>query len=118
MRLSLLLLVLAHRLRRATRTRTPFRSHLGNVRLRILVRTRDRRRGRVFVFDRGRFASHRGAHHASDAALVWSDAATAYRVLASRREEDFFLAAAQGRVWIEGMAAYVQWFTDGVKLAM
>ncbi len=118
MRLSLLLLVLAHRLKRAARTSAPFRSHLGNMKLRILVRTRDGRRGRVFVFDRGRFASHRGAHHPSDAALVWSDAATAFRVMASGREEDSFLAAAQGRLWIEGMAAYVQWFTEGVKLAM
>ena len=76
MRLSLLLFVLAQKLRRALKTRAAFRSHVGNVKLRILVRTADGRHGRLFVFDRGRFASRRGGRHPFDAALVWSDAAT------------------------------------------
>ncbi len=117
-RLSLLLFVLAHRLRRALRTRAAFRSHVGNSRLRILVRTADGRHGRVFEFDRGRLATRRGADHPSDAALVWSDAATAFRVMTSRSEEASFRAAAEGKLRVDGMPAFVQWFTDGVKLAV
>ena len=47
-----------------------------------------------------------------------SDAATAYRVMTSGQEEASFLAAAEGKLRIDGMPAFVQWFTDGVKLAV
>lgn len=118
MRLTVLLFLLAHRLKRALKTSAAFRSHVGNLKVRILVRTADGRHGRVFVFDRGRFTSRRGAKHPSDAALVWSDAATAYRVMTAQEEEASFLAAAEGKLRVDGMPAFVQWFTDGVKLAV
>jgi hypothetical protein len=117
-KLSLLLFVLARKLRRALKTRAAFRSHVGNLKVRILVRTADGRHGRVFAFDRGRLSTRRGASHAADAALVWSDPATAYRVMTSGREEESFRAAAEGKLRIDGMPGWVQWFTDGVKLAI
>ncbi len=117
-RLSLLLFVLAHKLRRALRTRAAFRNHVAQARARILVRTADGRHGRVFAFDGGGLRTRRGARHDSDAALVWSDSATAFRVMTSGRDHDWFIAAAQGKLRIDGAADWVKWFTDGLKLAV
>jgi len=39
-------------------------------------------------------------------------------VLSSRSDEQTFKAAADGKLKVDGMVAYVQWFTDGVKLVM
>ena len=33
-------------------------------------------------------------------------------------DADTFRAAAEGKVRVEGMVPYLQWFTDGVKLVM
>jgi hypothetical protein len=38
--------------------------------------------------------------------------------MASGSDEQSFNAAAQGKLKIEGMAYYIQWFTDGIKLVM
>ncbi len=118
MKLSLLLYALSLELRRAARTNRAFRSYIGNVPLRILVKTADDRHGRLFVFDRGRVSSVAGARHRCDAALVWADAGTAFRVMVSGSDEATFLAAAEGKLRVEGMAYYIQWFNDAVKLTM
>lgn len=118
MKLSLLLFILQLKLKKAAKANKTFRSHIGTVKLRICIKTADGKRGRTFIFDRGNVSSLRGASGACDAALVWSDAATAFRVMASGSDEQSFLAAAHGKMKIEGMAFYIQWFTEGVKLAM
>ena len=69
-------------------------------------------------FDKGKLSTLTGATHPYDAAIVWSDSDTAFKVLSSRSDEQTFRAAADGKLKVDGMVAYVQWFTDGVKLAM
>ncbi|MBN1533363.1 MAG: hypothetical protein JXA20_11915 [Spirochaetes bacterium] len=118
MKFSLLLFILFHKLKRAVKTNGAYRSYIGTVQLRILIRTADGKRGRLFVFDRGSLTSKRGGGFDADAALVWADAATAFKVMASGSDEESFLAAARGKLKVEGMAYYIQWFTDGVKLVM
>ena len=119
MRFSLLLLVLYQKLKRASKNNDAFKSYISTMRARILIRTTDRKRGRLFVFDRGRLTSLQGGNHPQfDVALVWSDAGTAYKVMASGSDEKSFKAAAQGKLKVEGMAVFAQWFTDGVKLIL
>lgn len=118
MRFSLLLFILYQKLKRAMKTNPSYKSYVGTIRLRILIKTADGKRGRLFVFDRGRLVSRRGANHGADAALVWADPSTAFRVMASGSDEASFLAAAQGKLRVDGMAYHIQWFTDGVKLVM
>ncbi|OHD68908.1 MAG: hypothetical protein A2W19_11120 [Spirochaetes bacterium RBG_16_49_21] len=118
MKFSLLLFILFKKLKKAVKSNTAYRSYIGEIRLKILMKTADGRRGRLFIFDRGKLSSRSGAGHAADAALVWSDAATAFRVMASGSDEEMFLAAANGKVKVEGMAYFIQWFGDGVKLVM
>ena len=116
MPLSMLLFVLYLKLWLATRTNPAFQGYIGTIRLKILIKTADGKRGRLFIFDRGKVSSLSGANHACDAALVWSDVPTALKVMISGSDKATFKAAAKGKIKVEGMAYYIQWFNDGVKL--
>jgi hypothetical protein len=118
MRLSLLLFILSLKLKMAARSNQAFRNYIGAISLKILIKTRDGKAGRLFVFNKGRVSSVKGAHHASDAALVWSDSGTAFRVMLKGTDEASFKAAAKGKLTVEGMAYYIQWFNDAVKIIM
>lgn len=113
---SFLLFVLNLKLRWASRTNPAFKSYIGTIRLRILIKTMDGKRGRLFIFDKGKVTSLSGANHACDAALVWTNAFTAFRVMLSGSDRATFMAAAKGKIKVEGMAYYIQWFNDGVNL--
>jgi len=118
MKLALLLYALYVKLARAARTNRAFKNYIGSIQLRILIKTADNKWGRVFVFDKGKVTSAAGANHPADATLVWSDANTAFKVMLAGSDEATFLAAANGKLKVEGMAYYIQWFNDAVKLVM
>ncbi|MDP2854902.1 MAG: hypothetical protein Q8O28_11740 [Smithellaceae bacterium] len=119
MKFILLLFVLAQKLKAAAKKNTAYRKHLGILQIRILIKTTDGKRGRLFIFDKGAFSSVSGTHHKCDVALIWADAETAFKVMTSKTgDADTFSAAAEGKVRVEGMVPYIQWFTDGVKLVM
>jgi hypothetical protein len=118
MRLSLLLFLLYLKLKSAAKKNKAFQNYIGIVQLRILIKTADGKRGRLFIFDKGKVSSLRGADHRCDAALVWVDPATAFRMMLKGSDEATFMAAANGKLRVEGMAYFIQWFNDGVKIAM
>lgn len=119
MKFTLLLFILALKLKAAAKKNTAYRKHLGIMQIRVLIKTADDKRGRLFIFDRGAFSSVSGTHHHCDTALVWADAGTAFRVMTSKTgDADTFRAAAAGKVRVDGMVPYLQWFTDGVKLVV
>jgi hypothetical protein len=118
MRMLLLLFILSLKLKSAAKNNQAFKNYIGNIRLNILIKTADGRCGRLFVFDRGKVSSKSGANHPCHAALVWSDPGTAFKVMTKGSEEAMFAAAAQGKVKVEGMAYYIQWFNDAVKFIM
>jgi hypothetical protein len=118
MKLSFLLFVLYLKLKRAAKTNKLFQNYIGTIQLRFLIKTADGKWGRLFVFDKGKVSSHNGANHKNDAALVWADPNTAFKVMISGSDEASFLAAANGKLKVEGMAYYVQWFNDAVKIIM
>ena len=118
MRFSLLLFGLYLKLRISAKNNAAFRSYIGNLRLRILIKTADDKRGRLIIFDQGKIRSRRGARHESDVALVWADPKTAFKVMLSMSDEAIFNAAAAGKVRVEGMTYFLQWFNDGMKLIM
>ncbi len=119
MKFILLLFVLSQKLKAAAKNNTPYQKHLGIMQIRVLIKTADGKRGRLFIFDKGAFSSVSGTDHQCDVALVWADAGTAFRVMTSKNSDaDTFRAAAEGKVRVEGMVSYLQWFTDGVKLVV
>ena len=119
MKFSLLLLVLYIKLKRASVKNAAFKSYIGTMNAKILIKTADGKRGRLFIFKKGNLSSLPGGKHPDfDVALVWSDAGTGFKAMASGRQEESFKAAAEGKLKVEGMAVYAQWFTEGVKLIL
>ena len=118
MKLRLLLFILYQKLKKAATKNAAYRSFLGGMQVKIMIKTADGKHGRLFIFDRGKLSTLTGGVQPYDAALVWSDSDTAFKVMSSGSDEQTFLAAAKGKLKIDGMAAYVQWFNDGVKLVI
>jgi hypothetical protein len=119
MRFTMLLYILYRILKRAAKRKQAYRNYVGSIhQVNIMIKTTDGKRGRLFMFDKGTVRSRGGAGHPYDAAIVWSDAKTGFRVMASQSDEEQFKAAAAGKMKLDGMAFFAQWFNDGVKLVM
>jgi hypothetical protein len=119
MRFSALLFILYQILKWAAKMKPAYRSYIGSIhQVKIMIKTADGKRGRLFIFDKGTVSSLSGANHPYDAAIVWSDADTGFKVMSSQSDAEQFKAAAEGRMKLDGMAFFAQWFNDGVKLIM
>lgn len=119
MRFTSLLFILYQVLKWASKRNPAFKSYIGSIhQVKIMIKTADGKRGRLFIFDQGRVLTCSGANHGYDAAIVWSDAETGFKVMASKSDEAQFQAAADGKMKLDGMAFFAQWFNDGVKMVM
>jgi hypothetical protein len=118
MKFTLLLFVLYRKLKKASKNNDAFKKYISTMSMKILIKTADGKRGRLFIFDKGGISSLKGDQPGFDVALVWSDAATAFKVMSSGSDEESFKAAAEGKLKIQGMAYFAQWFTEGVKLIL
>jgi hypothetical protein len=118
MRFGMLLWMLSVILKVASRKNADFKRYIAKAGVRVLVKTQDGRRGRLFIFDRGRVRSMRGDSRDFDVALVWSDSQTGFSVMTDKRSDAFFNAAAAGKLRVEGMSVYAQWFETGMKLVL
>lgn len=112
MKLTFLLYILYLKLKKAAKKDPEFQDYIKNERTKVLIRTADGKRGRLFVFDKGHFSSVSGADHTGfDVAMVWKDANTAFKVMAAEDLDASNEAAFDGRVVFEGDAAQALWFT-------
>lgn len=118
MKFSLLLFVLYHILKRAAKKNERYKKFISRTCVRILIKTADGKRGRLFIFDKGTLSSLPGDHKTYDVALVWKDAATGFAVMTDKKPDASFNAAAEGKLKVEGMSVYAQWFEDGTKLVL
>ena len=119
MRFRALLFILYKILKRAAKRNAVFRNYIGTIHcVKIMIKTADNKRGRLFVFDQGKVSSRGGCKHPYDTAIIWSNAKTGFKVMASQSDEEQFKAAAAGEMKLDGMAFFAQWFNDGVKLVM
>ncbi len=89
MRFSLLLFLLAIKLKLASRKKPNFIKKFKQKKKTGLIKTADNKKARTFVIQNGKINSKRGIVDKFDFALVWSDAATAFRVMASGSTEIF-----------------------------
>lgn len=118
MKFSLLLFALANILKVASLTNKKFRKFISKSSVRVLIKTADGRRGRLFVFDRGRVSSVAGDRKPYDVALVWRDAKTGFAVMTDKGKDASFNAAAAGSLKILGMSVYAQWFEDAMAFVI
>jgi len=118
MRFTLLLFALGRILKLASFFHPRFKWYIRKTRVRILIKTEDGERARLFYFNKGSFSSSSGDHDLFDASLVFRDAATGFSVLTSRNKDASFNAAADGKLVVQGMSFYAQWFEDAVKFVL
>ncbi len=118
MRLTILLYVLKLKLVRAAKKRAAFRSTLRKRDYTLVIRTADGKRGRFFTFCDGDVVSRNGLHPSPDVALVWCDAGTAFRALASGDDKPVVQALGRSDLKIEGNLGYFFWFGDVLKEMM
>jgi hypothetical protein len=116
MKFSVLLFGLSKVLLVASLVNKPFKKHIKNSNVRLLIKTRDNSTGRLFLFNRGKVRSVSGAQHPFDVALVFKDPGTGFSVLADRRKDAVFSAATRGDVHLEGMSFWAMWFEEATKL--
>jgi len=78
-----------------------------------LIKTADGKRGRMFIFDNGKFSSLSGGDQKQfDVAMVWKDADAAFKVIASEDLNQSIEASYDGRLVFEGDALHALWFTE------
>ena len=118
MKFSLLLLALYNILKVASITNKAYKKYISNVSAKVLIKTENGKRARMFVFDKGHLTSINGDQQNYDVALVWKDAATGFSVMTSKEKDAAFNAAAEGKLKVLGMSFYAQWFEDGTNLVM
>ncbi len=118
MRFQILLFIIYKILKRASKRNRSLINYIGGIKyLRIMIKTEDEKRGRLFIFRDGEVSSKRGGRHEYDAAIVWSDPKTAFRSMTAKNsDEAAFYAAAEGKMKIDGMVYFVQWFGDALKI--
>ena len=110
MKFSLLLFLLARKLYSASKKKPNFIKKLKQKNITGLIKTEDNKRARTFVTNNGKLDSKRGIVDSYDFALVWSDAATAFRVMASGSTEVFTESITQNKLRIEGNGMSALWF--------
>jgi hypothetical protein len=118
MRFSLLLFALYNILKVASFTSKAYKKYISKMSVKILVKTEDGKRARLFIFDKGKLSTITGDREDFDVALVWKDATTGYSVMTSKSPDASFNAAADGKLKVLGMSVYALWFEDGVKMIM
>ena len=60
MKLRLLLFILYQKLKKAAKKNAAYRSFLGNMQVKIMIKTADGKHGRLFIFDRGKLSTLTG----------------------------------------------------------
>lgn len=118
MRFTLLLFALSKIVWIAALTNKAFKHYIRNTDARILIKTEDGKRARTLIFKKGAVSSESGNTEKFDVALVWKDASTGFSVMTDKRPDASFNAAADGKLKVEGMSIYAQWFEEGMKLVM
>jgi len=118
MKFSVLLFALYNILKIASKTNKAFKKYISKISAKILIKTKDGQRARMFIFDKGKLSSVSGDQKNYDVALVWEDASTGFSVMTSKKKDASFNAAAEGKLKVLGMSIYAQWFEDAIALVM
>ncbi|BCS97224.1 hypothetical protein DSLASN_28560 [Desulfoluna limicola] len=118
MKFNLLLLVLQRKLSRAAKRNEAFRQFIKDKQLKLIIKTSDNRKGRLYRFDRGRITSSSRIGEAADAAMVWSDAVTAFKVMSSNNEEASVAALTDRTLQVDGDFKAFAWFSRSLDIMM
>jgi hypothetical protein len=113
MGLSLLLIMLAMKFKKAAKKNRDFRKFLMGHECRVVIKTKDNKRGKRFIFKEGTFSSD-GVLNEYDAAMIWRDAKTAFTGLKAG-EEGIKRALQNHLVGVDGQIHSFTWFGAAIK---
>jgi DNA-binding SARP family transcriptional activator len=111
MKFTLLLFILYLKLKRASKKNPEFKEYIKKEKTKVLIKTADGKRGRLFIFDNGEISSLTGDQKQFDVAMVWSDADTAFKIMASEDLNKSMDALFEGKLVFEGDDKQALWFT-------
>jgi len=116
MKLALLLFILSSKFKKASRTDINFKKFLMGHECSIVVKTRDEKRGKRFIFQNGRFSAD-AVLDQFDAAMVWPDAGVAFAAL-KKGEDGIKEELKNHNVYIEGKLFAFTWFGAAINYVM
>lgn len=82
------------------------------------IRTADRTSGREFVFSNGKITTRFGRLKKNDFSMIWSDAATAFKVMSSSNEEASVAALTEKKLQVEGNLKEFMWFSRAIDIML
>lgn len=110
MKFTLLLFIVSQKLKKAAKSNPVFQDFIKDKNTKVVMKTADGRQGRAFIMRNGIIdSSTRDLSHA-DAAFVWSDGNTAFKVMSSGDDEAFVAAMTEKKLQSEGNFKEFIWF--------
>ena len=101
MKFKLLLLILGQKLKKASKNIPAFKDFIKGKNVKVLMKTADGKQGRAFILRNGIINSSSSDFSNADAAFVWSDGDTAFKVMSAMTEK---------KLWSEGNYKDFIWF--------
>lgn len=118
MKFKLLLLILLKKLQGASKKNPAFKHFIKTKNMKISIQTADNKNGRQFIFDNGKISSRSGIHEDSSMSMVWSDAATGFKVMSSPNQEAPVAALVEEKLIVRGNFKDFAWFSKSLDIMM
>lgn len=118
MKFNLLLFILFVKLKKAAKKDARFKKFIKDKRLNFGIKTADGKRGRLYSFSHGQISTRSGFPQKTDSAMLWSDADTAFKVMASGNEEASVAALTEKKLQVEGDLKEFMWFSRALDIMM
>lgn len=116
MRLLLLLTILASKFKKSAATDANFKKFLMGHECKIVVKTKDGKKGKRFIFENGTFSTD-SVLDQYDAAMVWANPKIAFNAM--KKGKDGIMEAFQNHlVGIEGKLHSFTWFVSAINFVM
>lgn len=116
MRFILLLAILASKFKSSSVTNENLKKFMMGHECRIVVKTKDNKKGKRFIFKDGRFSSD-SVLDEYDAAMVWADPVVAFKAM-KKGEQGVMDALQNHLVGIEGEIHSFTWFGAAMNFVM
>jgi len=118
MKFKLLLFILYRKLVKAASKDARFKGFIAHKRLKFTIKTQQGQKGRQYIFNNGNISSTGSIRNDCDAAMVWCDADTAFKVMASGNEEASVAALTEKKLQVEGNLKEFMWFSRALDIMM
>jgi len=113
---KLLLSILASKFKKSAKTDSNFKKFMMGHECMIVVKTKDNKKGKRFIFKNGQFSADSELDH-FDAAMVWADATIGFNAM-KKGEEGIMDALQNHLVGIEGQIHAFTWFGAAINFVM